>query len=248
MNIKRLKALLPYLAQANIPAWIWGHHGIGKSQSVKQLAAELTYDHPTRGRVPYSFYDLRVGSMDVGDLVGLADFVKDENGKNIGIDFLPPIHLLPRDPHEKGFLFLDEINLAKKEMHNSLFSLILDGFMGSYKKPKGIYLISAGNPDTEDYDVTHVFSKALMSRFCHLKLENDIECWIEYAMENKVDVDVINLIQDQRPVFIKADFNIDVEPDNRSLFSLDRLIKTGIPEDLLTEELIGSRCMPLSAA
>ena len=63
MNIKQLKESIPFLVKANIATMVVGHHGIGKSQAVKQYCDEQGI----------GFIDLRLGTQDVGDLLGLAD-------------------------------------------------------------------------------------------------------------------------------------------------------------------------------
>ncbi len=38
MNIKQLKESLPLLLKHNVVPFIWGHQGVGKTQSIAQVA------------------------------------------------------------------------------------------------------------------------------------------------------------------------------------------------------------------
>jgi MoxR-like ATPase len=80
MNIETLKESLPFLIKAEIPALMVGHHGVGKTQGAQQFAAENKY----------FIRILNLGTQEVGDIIGLADFVKDKDGNNVATKFMIP--------------------------------------------------------------------------------------------------------------------------------------------------------------
>ncbi len=71
MRITDLKVLLPFAFKAKLTPFIWGAHGVGKSAVIKQYAVENGYD----------FIDLRLGQLEVGDLLGLPEIVKGDKAE-----------------------------------------------------------------------------------------------------------------------------------------------------------------------
>ena len=66
MNISTLKEALPYLIEAEVPAMLVGHHGVGKTEGVRQYCKDNGF----------MLKILNLGTQDVGDIIGLADFLK----------------------------------------------------------------------------------------------------------------------------------------------------------------------------
>ena len=91
------------------PLFLWGPPGIGKSELVADLTAELGG----------AMIDLRLGQMEPTDIRGIPFYNKD-NGK---MDWAEPVDL-PSEEYAAQFpivvLFLDEMNSSAKNMpHNS---------------------------------------------------------------------------------------------------------------------------------
>ena len=146
MNIKDLKASLDYLFKAQVTPFIWGHAGIGKSTVMKHYAQEKGYKY-------FPFY---LGTMsDVGDILGLATFTKDENGNDVGTHFAPPswlkdmIQYCEDNPESGAVIFLDEFNRGRRDILNGMFSLALDKTFHTIKLPENCHVIAAGNPPTD---------------------------------------------------------------------------------------------------
>lgn len=227
MNIKTLKEALPYLFKANIATLIQGHHGIGKSQAVRQYADDNGMD----------FVDLRLGTQDVGDLLGLADFVVDPTtGEKVATKFMRP-DWFPVDPNSKGVIFLDEINRGQRAVLQAVFQLVLDKRLHRYMLPPGWSVIAAMNPSTDDYIVTDISDKAFLDRFCHIKLAPSKQEFLEYAKFRKFDDSLIQFLTEQ-PNLIQGDleeFSLEVKPSRRSWEAVDRLVKAKMPANLLRE-------------
>lgn len=239
MNIKTLKEALPYIFKANISTMIVGHHGVGKSQAVKQYADDLGL----------GFVDLRLGTQDVGDLLGLADFERDEKGNLIATKFMRP-DWFPSDPNSKGIIFLDEINRGRRDVLQAVFQLCLDKRLHRYALPKGWFVIAAMNPNTEDYIVTDLSDKAFLDRFCHIKLAPSKQEFFDYAKKSKFEGQLIQFLQDQ-PALLQSDleaFELEVKPSRRSWEAVDRLMKAKTPVNLLRELVSGLVGTAASAA
>ena len=232
MRIATFKKAIPYLTKANIAALVWGHHGVGKSQAVHQYCKENKL----------GFVDLRLGTQEVGDLLGLQDFKVNEEGERVATKFMRP-EWFPTEPESKGIIFLDEINRASRDVLQAVFQLVLDRKIHTYELPKGWHVIGASNPNTEDYIVADIGDKAFMDRFCHISLTPSAQEWLDYARDKEFDSSIINFIatdpgnlQEKLEECTVVD---EVKPSRRSWEAVDRLIKAGTPWDVLQELCYG---------
>lgn len=231
MNIKTLKEALPYIFKANVSTMVVGHHGVGKSQAVKQFADDNGFQ----------FIDLRLGTQDVGDLLGLADFeVNPKTGQKEATKFMRP-DWFPTDENSKGIIFLDEINRGRRDVLQAVFQLCLDKRLHRYKLPTDWHVIAAMNPNTEDYIVTDLSDKAFLDRFCHIKLAPSKQEFFEYAKGRKFEPQLLQFLHDQ-PALIQTElesFDLEVTPSRRSWEAVDRLMKVKTPVNLLRELVSG---------
>lgn len=237
MNIKDLKACLPYLFKAEVTGFIWGHAGVGKSTVIKQYAKE----------VGYKFFPLYLGTQsDLGDVLGLQEFVRDENGKALSTAFASPewivdiINYCNENPESGAIIFLDEFNRARRDIISGMFSLALDKTFHTLKLPKNCHVIAAGNPPTDEYNVTDVDDSALMARFAHIKLEPSFNEWVEFAKGNEFDTTIISFLQEQPQLLedSRTDFNLPVKIDRRCWSRVQGLKNVNTPPHLL-EQLMG---------
>lgn len=226
MNIAQLKKTLPFLIKARIAAMVQGPHGIGKSRAIEQFARENGY----------KYVDRRLSQMESGDLLGLPDL---SSGRTV---FRTP-EWLPSEEDGPTIVFLDELNRARPDVLQGIFQLVLDGELGSYKLPKNCYVLTAVNPNTDDYHVTNVFDKALLDRFCHLKLTPTTEEFLAFSRSNEnLDQNVIAFLQAREDLLEDSKlygFPVDRTPSRRSWTSAAALAKLGLPEDLFNEVVGG---------
>lgn len=243
MKIQDIKKVLTYMIEANITPNIIGGHGKGKSQVIKQFAKENGY-----GRV----LEIRLGQIqDPGDLQGLPNF-KDLEGRQV-TSFITPSFF----PHgdEKAIVFLDEYNRCPPQLLQSIFQLIeMEGRLGEYKLPKDCAVILASNPPTDEYTVTDMTDKALNDRMCPIKFTPTQDEFFSYMESKGADQAMIAFLRDQ-PTSLEIEgsgFSIEdmVSPSRRSWDSVDRLLKTGIKDDVHNSvfvELLGGLVGPSHA-
>lgn len=238
MNITDLKASLDYLFKAEITPFIWGHAGIGKSTVIKQYAQDKGY----------KFFPFYLGTQsDLGDILGLASFVKDENGSEIATTFATPLWLKDtidycnNNPDSGAIIFLDEFNRARRDILNGMFSLALDKTFHTLKLPKNCHIVAAGNPPTDEYYVTDVNETALMARFAHVKLEPSFTEWVDYAKSASFEPTLISFLQEQPQLLedAKSAFTLPVKVDRRSYERVNRLFKVNTPNYILEQLMIG---------
>ena len=92
-------------------------------------------------------------------------------------------------PNTHGILFLDEMNRSHADVRAAVFQLVLDRKMHTLELPHGWIVVSANNPNTQDYGQTQSLDddKAFISRFMHVALEPDFQEWANYALEADID-------------------------------------------------------------
>lgn len=231
MNIEQLKNSIPYLATAGLVPNIIGKHGIGKSSVVAQYAKENGY----------SFHPYFLGQMsDTGDLLGLPEFDRDKNGKAVSTSFVHPAKL-PRNP--RSILFFDELNRASKDLIQAIFQLALEGTLHDYTLPADSIIIMAMNPATNDYSVLDFADKAFADRFVHINLDPTHEEFHRYMANRYGTSEVSSFLQQQTKLLEETDLQavtLDfVKPSRRSWDRLQKLEKTGMPENLFREAGMG---------
>ena len=212
------------MIKAQIPMFIWGPPGIGKSSIVKQIAEANEYE----------FIDLRLSLMDPTDLTGIPFEDKDEHQA-----LWAPPSFLPREG--KGILFLDELNSAPPAVQASAYQLILDRKVGEYTLPDGWAIVAAGNREG-DRGVVYRMPSPLANRFVHLEMDVSAEDWRDWASESGVDERVIAYIG------YKSDDLFSFDPTlNEKSFATPRswefvssLMRSSMDEKLLLETIGGA--------
>ena len=183
----------------NIAVLIAGHQGLGKSETVAQVAREAGID----------FIDLRLSQNDTGDVKGMPFLV---NGRTY---FAPP-EWFPVDKDsakelqgllgltdaiaagrfgDRGILFLDELNRAPREVQQAGFELVLDRRINMRALPAGWRVVAAINDDADIYTVNDM-DPALVSRFFHINFNPTVDEWLEWAStDNRVHDSVVQFIR-----------------------------------------------------
>lgn len=170
MNLLDAAELLGLYLDTNIPAFLWGPPGAGKSDMVRQVAEERMMP----------VIDFRAILRDPVDLRGLPAV---HNGV---ARWLPPSDLpdAARDG-EEGILFLDELNAAPASVQAACFGLVLDRKVGEYHLPPGWRIIAAGNRQS-DRAAAQRMPTALANRFAHIDVEVDPDAFGRWAVLNEL--------------------------------------------------------------
>ena len=183
----------------NLPIYVMGRHGIGKTASIFQIGAELGY----------KVVVLNLANQSPEELLGFPDI---KTGK-----YHRPTWIL--DDEQPVIYFLDEMNRAPKHVLQCMFNFINEGRLHQHKiKPQDM-VISAGNIGDE-YIVNDFDDKAFYSRFASFYLEPSLGEYCEYLQSKKYNNVIVNFVK-ANPSFIKVGISnsckINIEPDNRSM-------------------------------
>ena len=224
MKPSELILVLPELLELGIPVFIWGHPGVGKSDSVRAVAAATSRD----------FVDMRLSLYEPPELRGYP--VVEGTGKNKIMRFIPA-GILPTVA-KPGILLLDELPQAIQATQGVTFQLALDRKVGEYELPEGWAVVAAGNYPTNG-GAFNPISKGLGSRFLHINLHSDQSDWDEWA-NGKVD-DITraflrfrpNLIHDMTPTKGFTPF-----PSSRTWVMADKVMQMKTPSQKIRLELL----------
>ena len=210
--------LVEHLMKCGRPVMLWGPPGIGKSDIIAQIGVKqnrpvidlrLLLMEPTDLKgIPYydplSFEmkwakpaelpavinpaDLALAEKTVAELEGANASDQEMRNALILVESLKQNIAL-----SNAILFLDEINAAPQSVQAAAYQLILNRKVGAYRLPEGISICAAGNRET-DKAVTFRMPSALANRFVHLEMKENAEDWIDWAINNGVNADVVGFI------------------------------------------------------
>jgi hypothetical protein len=168
------------------PVCIWGTHGLGKTQMVKDYATNrgwhLAYCAPAQFE-------------EMGDLHGLptvhdpspdAPFSGDEYTV-----FAPP-EWVPKETGP-GILLLDDVNRADDRILRGIMQLLQNFEMFSWQLPPKWQIVATANPDGADYSVTPM-DDAMLTRMMHFTLTFDAKAWAKWAVNAGVDSRGVNFV------------------------------------------------------
>jgi hypothetical protein len=221
------KAAIRKCLKKQRPVFLWGPPGIGKSDIVKQLGDEQDRE----------VIDIRLALWEPTDIKGIP-FYDPVLGNMV---WAPPVEL-PSDPESTAILFLDELNSAAPATQAAAYQLVLNRRVGTYKLPKGVSLVAAGNRET-DKGVTYRMPAPLANRFIHLELRVDFEDWQQWAINNRTHQQVVGYV-----AFAKQDL-YDYDPKSSSKayatprswqFVSELLEEDDVPDHTLTDLIAGS--------
>lgn len=186
-KVGEVRELVKTCRKAGVPVQFWGPPGVGKSDSIRQVASELG--------IPV--VDLRMSLLNPVDLRGIP-FVDKETGQT---KWMPP-SFLPKDG--EGILFLDELNVAPPAVQAAAYQLILDRAVGEYKLPPGWFIVAAGNRGT-DRAIVYDMPSALRNRMTHFEVEVSVDDWLDWAWQNNMDSRVISFINFKNNLLFQFD-------------------------------------------
>ena len=215
VDFKTFVSLAPSVSAARLPVLLRGRHGIGKSQVVYQLAAQMGLPVIER----------RASQMTEGDLVGLPSI--DGNRTS----FNPP-DWFKEACEEPAVLFLDEVDRATLEVRQGIFELTDSRKLNGHHLHADTVVFAAinGGEHGEQYQVNEM-DPAELDRWSVWDIDPTVEDWLNWGKEN-VDSLVWDFINNNRE---HLEHKGDIEPNKRypSRRSWKRLNDVLVGSDLM---------------
>lgn len=180
---------------------LWGPPGVGKSQAVRQLAAEIEKNTGKAVNVT----DVRLLLFNPIDLRGIPTANAD---KTLAIWLRPQIFQMDDSADIINILFLDEISAAPQSVQAAAYQITLDRVVGEHKLPENCIVIAAGNRMT-DKSVVFKMPKALANRLLHIEVEGNFEAWKKWAIQHGVNQKVIGFLSFRQDYLMGFDSSAD---------------------------------------
>lgn len=179
MNVNQMKDAVKACYHADVPLYVSGPPGVGKSSAMYQAAEELGTD--------FGVIELRGSTADPGEVADLK-WIIDSKVHSIPQAWVPTAESVAKGIHKpKGFIFLDEIPDAALLIQSALQQLVLDRKLGSARLAAGWLPVAAGNRRTDKAASGRV-STALANRYVHVTVEADVDVTVQYAYRKGWDV------------------------------------------------------------
>lgn len=164
-----------------------GSPGIGKSDAVKQI--KISLEQKTRKLV--NLIDIRLILFNPVDLRGIPIANREEG---VAIWLKPEIFKLKEGKEYINILFLDELTSSPKSIQAAAYQIALDKRLGEHKLPNNTFVLAAGNKES-DNGVVYDMPSPLQNRFIHFEIANDLNDWLIWAKENRINKDIVSFIR-----------------------------------------------------
>ncbi len=202
---------------------LWGPPGVGKSQGVREIAAEIEKQTGRDVRIT----DVRLLLFNPVDLRGIPTANED---KTLAVWLKPQIFQMDASEEVINILFLDEITAAPTSVQAAAYQITLDRTIGEHKLPENCIVIAAGNRVT-DRSVAYNMPRALANRLCHFEIREDTNAWHDWAVKNEIHPYVTGYIEYNSSALIHTEGMELAFPTPRSWEMVSNIL-TYVSEDI----------------
>jgi hypothetical protein len=232
MNIEQMKIVIKeIITKTDLTPCVVGHRGVGKSAGIIQACREIERD----------YVSLRLGQMEVGDLVGIPFRQGDV------MHWSRP-SWWPGDDAPPTVVHCDELNRAQQEdTLQAIFQFVeppAEGMLRSlhtHHLSRRHKVVVSINPPDGTYQVA-TLDRALIDRMVMLFVETDYQCWARYAVQRELSGDVRRFLAGNSGMLARqgAPMELQVEPTERGWEMVSNLRKNcRFPGDLEMEVYAG---------
>ncbi len=202
---------------------LWGPPGVGKSQGVREIAAEIEKQTGRDVRIT----DVRLLLFNPVDLRGIPTANED---KTLAVWLKPQIFQMDASEEVINILFLDEITAAPTSVQAAAYQITLDRTIGEHKLPENCIVIAAGNRVT-DRSVAYNMPRALANRLCHFEIKEDTNAWHDWAVKSEIHPYVTGYIEYNSSALIRTEGMELAFPTPRSWEMVSNIL-TYVSEDI----------------
>jgi hypothetical protein len=207
LNVEQMKLVIKeIIAKTDLTPCVVGHRGVGKTAGIIQACRD----------VERRYVSLRLGQMEVGDLVGIPFRTGDT------MHWSRP-SWLPCDDDPPTLVHCDELNRAQQEdTLQAIFQFVeppAEGMLRAlhtHTLSRRHKVVVSINPPDGSYQVA-TLDRALIDRMVMLFVETDYSCWARYAAERELAGDVRGFLAGNSGMLAKqgAAMDLQVEPSER---------------------------------
>lgn len=207
-----------------ITPYLEGDPGIGKTQAAKQAAE----------RAGVKFLDpLIIAQYDPAELGGFP-YPDPANSRMVKLrpEYLP----------ESGecVLLLDELPQGAVAQQNVVAQLVQERALGKHRLSPGCTIIAAGNPMSNRAG-TNPMPTHLRDRLTHIKVETNVDDWLDWAVRNNLAHSVIAFNKHENGLHLsKFDAAAQACPSPRSWAKVSEIERMGLPDHIEGEAVAGT--------
>lgn len=178
MYLSETQNLIKHCVNSSINALIVGAQGIGKSETIEQIAAEMNADfilyHPSMGQ-PCDIMGLPFKSEDAADFLPIGFMNKLYNADKLTV------------------CFIDEIGQASPLMQAVVMGLIQARRINNRQISPYVRFVMATNRVSDNAGVKNILDP-LKGRCFIMNIEVDVASWCEWAFNNGISKEIIYYI------------------------------------------------------
>jgi hypothetical protein len=203
------------LVRADVPVFIHGKTGIGKSEIVnRELMDRMRHEYG-----PTVLHDFRLSSKDTVDGTGMPDIDKVERAT-----YWTRPAFIPKDDGKMHLVFLDEVGHASIQMQHVAYQLVRERRLGDFQLPKQNRIVLALNV-REDKGGDNKLVKPFEARGAHVTVDLDVNGWAEEMKRRNIDARLIAFIKFRPELLHKLDENNPAFPTPRTIEFVGRVMQ-----------------------
>ena len=159
----------------DIPSFVWGSPGIGKTEALKQAFAD------------HKIVLVLAGCSEPTDISGVPHPYQ-RDGVNVATDVLVPLWAYnasvdaPADQQGPQVIFFDDLGSGHEQTQAACFKVFGEKKVGNLNLRDNVYIIGAGNR-VEDKSAAFDMPMALANRIKHYYAKSDVDAWIMWATD-----------------------------------------------------------------
>ena len=217
--------LIRAFVKANIPVFIHGLTGDGKSDRVKEIDPQVL--------------DIELVNETPESINGRAVY----NETNDEIIDIKPVWLVKLErlceDGELHILFFDELTNATKQTQAVIFKIVLERFVNNrWPLPENARIVAAGN-DRNESSVAHDLAEPLFGRFAHIYIRTTVENWMPWAVRKRINPYVMEFLANNDLYLRTAYTGTEGYADPRRWEMASRILDSSDNDFALIEPIVG---------
>lgn len=211
--------------KADIPVFIHGLTGDGKSDRVKEIDPDVL-DIELVNETPETINGRAVYNETTDTIIDIKPV------------WLVKLERLCEDG-ELHILFFDELTNATKQTQAVIFKIVLERFVNNrWPLPENARIVAAGN-DRNESSVAHDLAEPLFGRFAHIYIRTTVENWMPWAVRKRINPYVMEFLANNDLYLRTAFTGTEGYADPRRWEMVSRVLDSSDNDFSLIEPIVG---------
>ena len=211
--------------KADIPVFIHGLTGDGKSDRVKEIDPKVL-DIELVNETPETINGRAVYNESTDEIIDIKPV------------WLVKLERLCEDG-ELHILFFDELTNATKQTQAVIFKIVLERFVNNrWPLPENARIVAAGN-DRNESSVAHDLAEPLFGRFAHIYIKTTVENWMPWAVRKRINPYVMEFLANNDLYLSTVYTGSEGYADPRRWEMVSRVLDSSDNDFALIEPIVG---------